>query len=160
MAKETKDEAVEADIRRDAAAQERRRIADITAALADDRFADVRNRAVEQGLDVEQAKALGFAKAVELLQSETKRLQSEIDERDKKLKAIAEGGVDIAAAESVDTDTKTATAADGRPETYSSAVAELKKAGSKPGEAYKEAARKFPKSHKAWKEGRPKRSRE
>jgi len=150
-----KTEAAETDIRREAAAEERRRISAIGDAMGDERFAEVRKEAIEKDLTVEQAKALAFDKAVVILAETTTKMQAEIDKRDKQLSAIAAGGVDISAPETVDGEKTTATGDDGRAETYVAAFDQFVKEGKKLGEARKAAAKKYPLSHKAWKEVQP-----
>ncbi len=131
---------------------ERQRIMAISTSLAGEAFKAVRNKAIAEGLSLTEAKALAFDAAIGALETEVAAMQTQIAERDLKLKAILDGSK-VKAAEPSDADEAPGTAAgdNGKAETYEAAVKELVTAGKKKGQAGIEAARKFPKSHEAWK---------
>jgi len=135
-----------------AADTERQRIMAISTSLSGAKFEQVRNKAIADSLSLTEAKALAFDAAMEAHKGEIAALAAQVAERDLKLKAILDGS-NVKAAEPSDADEAGGTAAgdNGKAETYEAAVAESVAGGSKRGSAMIEAARKFPKSHEAWK---------
>jgi hypothetical protein len=135
-----------------AADTERQRIMAIGQVLAGETFEKVRNKAIAEGLSLTEAKALAFDTAIEAGKTQAAALQAQIAERDLKLKAILDGST-VKAAKPSDADEQGGTAGgdNGKAETYEAAVKELTAAGKKKGQAGIEAAKKFPKSHEAWK---------
>lgn len=139
----------------DAAKAERQRITDISAALAGDDFKSPREKAIADGLTIEQAKAAAFDVAKEVHAKQISGLQAELEQAKQRLKAIAEGGAKITASEASDKDEEegiTTGDDDGKAETYDAAVKALIDKGETKAKAYEKAAHRLPKSHEAWKQ--------
>jgi len=148
-------------VREAATAAERQRIASINSALSGDDFTGVRNRAIAEGFSLTEAKAAAFDAAVKVHGEKTKALEEKLAVAEEKLAAIAEGGDDqLKAAEPSDGDEDKATVAgdDGKAETYTAAVEQMMSKDNKltRGKAMLAAAKKYPKSHEAWKKEQPK----
>jgi signal peptide peptidase SppA len=138
---------------------ERERIAAITSALPGETFAAVRQEAIDQGVDVNAAKALAFdvankaliasAAAVTAAQTATATAKAE-GERFHKL--ALEAGIEDplpAAKDEEDIAGKTAAGADGG-SGYEAKVASLVKAGKTENAARLVAGGEFPDDHQAW----------
>jgi len=141
----------------EATATERKRITAVTAALAGDEFAEIREKAIAEGLNVTEAKALAFDTAKKLGAENVKSVQAQLNEANKKLAAIVGGGTDVTAPETIDASEASGQAIidDGKAETYKAAVAKFQTGGLSKAKAYARAATKFPKSHEAWKKIQP-----
>ena len=143
-----------------AAITERQRISAISIALDGDDFKVAREKAIADGLTIEQAEAAAFDVASRVHAKQLSGLQAELDQANQRLKAIADGGADVIASEASDKHEEESTAAgkdDGKAETYDKAVKGLVDKGEPKAKAYEKAAHKFPKSHAVWVQKQPKR---
>jgi len=135
---------------------ERQRIQAISKLLADDTLAGVRDQAIADGMSLTEAKAAAFEVLQKARADERVSLQAEIDQRQQRLDAIAQGGIDVEAQEPADageTGASLGTSADdGRAETYANAVRQLQTQGLSEAQAYEKAVRLFPTAHEAWKD--------
>ena len=145
------------EIQQAAAAMERSRITAIQSALADETFAEVRNRAIADGSSLVEAKASAFDAAIAAHKGETAAMQAKIDEAEDRLKAIAEGGSAAKATAASDEGEETGTIAgdDGQAATFTAAAEKLQATGMAKGKAMRQAAVKFPNSHAAWMDEQP-----
>jgi len=143
-----------------AAITERQRISAISTALDGNDFKAAREKAIADGLTIEQAKAAAFDVAKEAHAKGLSGLQTELDQANQRLKAIAEGGAEVTGSEASDKGEEegiTTGGDDGKAETYDKAAKELIDKGETKAKAYEKAAHKFPKSHEAWVQRQPRR---
>ena len=149
------------EIKEAATAAERQRIASISSALDGEAFSGVRNKAIAEGKSLTEAKAIAFDAAVKIHGEQLADIKQELAVAEQKLTAIAAGGSDVAAQPANDADQEQGDVTgddDGKAETYEKMVTHLQtEAGGKlsKGKAGIEAAKKFPRSHEAWKEAQP-----
>ncbi|HIJ70667.1 MAG TPA: S49 family peptidase [Planctomycetes bacterium] len=136
-----------------AATEERNRIGAITEALSAEEFKAVCEKAIVEGMNLAEAKAAAFDAATEVFGKRTEEMQGKLTEAEKKLAAITGGDSTLKAQtpeDIVDEPKKAGGKDDGKPETYTAAVADLRTKGETKGNAYTKAAKEYPESHKAW----------
>ncbi len=150
--------------------EERTRIADIFKSLPGEGLAEIRNKAVEGGFSLIEAKAEAFELLVTSHAAEMKEVNEKLVAADERLKILAKAGFKSedfgAGSNSEDTDEQNESRLsdsekidtsedDGKAATYSAKVDELVAAGKTKGAAFKLAAKKLPKSQRAWKLSQP-----
>jgi len=143
-------------------AADRIQIAKINEVLSADCLVGIRTKAIAGGTSVEAAKAEAFDVMSKHYEDEIVARDEQLAAANKKLEAIAAGGPDVVAGDPVDAEEETGTVSgdDGKAETYTAAVEQFESKGLSKAKAMAEAARKFPKSHEAWKGEHPSRERE
>ena len=151
MTKEQEEAAIEA-ARNEATKAERDRIGAIDRALAGDPYANVRSKAIEEGMTLEAAKAEAFDAVVERIEE----LKAELGEAKGKLEAVASGGVKPLEQKPKDDQVEAEARAKAEAEANDPAVAYDAKvramiaSGMKAGKAHAQAQHDDPEGYEAW----------
>jgi len=82
--------------------------------------------------------------------AEREKMRKELKEKDERLAAIAEGGSDVAAAESAEEGESKGSTQTASAETYTKRAQELMDAGKTASQAYKQAAKELPEAFAAY----------
>ncbi len=157
--KEKKQPTVGADeLAANAVTAERTRISGINTALGGDDFAELRNKCIDDGSTLADAKSAAFDLSQKLRADEASASQAVIDEKQSRLDTIATAGTDMSAGDASDKDEELGEAAgdDGKANTYHSAVARYQGEGMTKGQAMQKAVKEYPDSYNAVHENMPK----
>lgn len=136
----------------DAVKADRERVAGINEALKGDAFADLRAKAIADGISVADAKALAFDIAQTANAEQVKALEATNADAQAKLDAIANGGSDHVAANTADEEPPTAPKQEGDSDDASvfENYRDTLMGSISEGEAITKAAARYPNSHDAW----------
>jgi len=136
-------------VRAEAAAAERQRIAGIEAALTGEHLQQVRARAISEGMSLDSAKAAAY----DVMAKHAEALQSTIDEQAERLDAVAKAGnlpAEQGAHDDQEPEEKDIDNARNAAERFEASVNAMVTAGERRDVAIKQAARSDAEGHAAW----------
>lgn len=134
-----------------AAKDEQQRIMSITTEIAGDELAEVRTKAIKEGLSLAEAKAEAFEVQKKAHESQLSRVQTDRDTAQQRLDAIAAGGTELLAQEDAEANADgNASANAANPDLYLNELNRLMDTGKSGGQAVILASQRFPDAHEAW----------